>query len=305
MKNRFWRKIFVACLIIVAVELILRIIGFGDIPVYYSSTHYEYALKPNQHMNRFGNNIHINAAGMRSDVLQKGEMRVLKFGDSVLHGGVATDQSELASQLLEDELKTQMPAVRVLNVAAGSWGPDNAYAWMQEHSDFQARAIVLVFSSHDWQDQMTFRKVVGEVPFYPNSQPALAITDASRWIYSRWFSEVNWDDLEENEEITYQRGKFNRGWQQFVDYCSGKNIPLVVYHHADLEEVQNKTWSKKGAKLESFLAGKRVSYLSGLDSGMDSGDFRDEIHLTPSGQRKLAASINPVLTEILSISHAE
>lgn len=305
MKNRFWRKLLILLIILVGIELILRLIGFGSLPVYYTSKHYEYALEPGQHMKRFGNAIHINAAGMRSDELDKGEMRILKFGDSVLHGGVATDQSELASHLLEDELKMDMPAVRVLNIAAGSWGPDNAYAWMQEHSDFDARAIVLVFSSHDWQDQMTFRKVVGEVPFYPNSQPALAVTDASEWLYSRWFSEVNWDDLEENEDVAYRRGKFNRGWQQFIDYCSGNSIPLVVYHHADLEEVQKKKWSKKGAQLKSFLDGKELTYISGLESGMDRGDFRDEIHLTPSGQRKLAATLKPAIIEILGKSYAE
>ncbi|HKL02120.1 MAG TPA: hypothetical protein VJ911_00540 [Cryomorphaceae bacterium] len=305
MKYLFWRRSFIALLVFVGVELSLRIVGFGNIPVYYVSNQYEYALEPNQHMTRFGNTIHINAAGMRSDGLKMGEKRILKFGDSVLHGGVATDQSELSSQLLENELKLQQPNVRVLNVSAGSWGPDNAFAWMQKHSDFNAIAVVLVFGSHDWQDQMTFRKVVGRVPFYPDSKPALAISDCAQWLYSRWFSEVNWDELEENKDANYKRGKFNRGWQQFIDYCNRKNLPLLVYHHANMEEVENKSWSKKGARLEAFLAENNVAVISGLKSGMDKDDFRDKIHLNPSGQRKLADALGPTLQEFLAISNAE
>ncbi|MCA1763899.1 MAG: hypothetical protein ABR574_05565 [Cryomorphaceae bacterium] len=305
MKNPFWRKLILILLVAGGAEVILRLIGFGNIPVYYSSDLYEYALEPKQEMKRFGNSIYINAEGMRSDELEPGDKPILKFGDSVLHGGVATDQSDLASEILESRFESELPKVRILNIAAGSWGPDNAFAWMMEHSDFDAQAIVLVFSSHDWQDQMTFRKVVGEVSFYPESRPFLALTDAAEWFYSRWFSEVDWDDLEENEEVTYKGGKFNRGWQQFIDYCAKRGIPLVVYHHADLEEVTNKKWNKKGAKLEAFLADKNIARLSGLESGMEKADFRDEIHLTPSGQRKLANALEPTLTDILLYSDAE
>ncbi len=305
MKNRFWRKIVLILLVFVGAELLLRLIGFGNLPVYYSSDVYEYALEPNQEIKRFGNTIYINEQGMRSGELKPGDRPILKFGDSVLHGGVATDQSDLASEILESRFKTHIPDIRFLNVAAGSWGPDNAFAWMQEHSDFDAQAIVLVFSSHDWQDQMTFRKVVGEVSFYPESRPFLAVTDAAEWIYSRWFTEVDWGDLEESENVNYKRGKFNRGWQQFIDYCAEREIPLVVYHHADLEEVSNNAWNKKGAKLEAFLAGKNIAKLSGLESGMEKDDFRDEIHLTASGQRKLADALEPALNEILNMYDAE
>src|SRR5690554_1314062 len=178
MSKRFWRNVILGILSLLAIEVALRLLGFGEIPCYYQSLDYEYALKPNQDMTRFGNYIYINSEGMRSDELRPDAIRILKFGDSVLNGGVGTDQSELTSTLLEEDLNMDGSNYQVLNVSAGSWGPDNAFSWMEKHGDYQAAAIVLLFSSHDWQDQMTFQNVVGNTPFYPQKNPQLAITDA-------------------------------------------------------------------------------------------------------------------------------
>src|SRR5690554_6449125 len=160
MKKKFWYKVAVSILFLVVLEIALRLIGFGQIPTYYVSLDYEYAMKPNQDLKRFGNRIFINSHGMRSGELRSNSIKILKFGDSVLNGGVASDQSEITSTLLELDLNevSSLPGdYQVLNVSAGSWGPDNAYAWMTKHGDFNAEVIVLLFSSHDWQDQMSFQ----------------------------------------------------------------------------------------------------------------------------------------------------
>ncbi|MCA1753049.1 MAG: hypothetical protein LC670_14920, partial [Flavobacteriales bacterium] len=45
-------------------EIVLRFgYGFGEVPVYYSSEKYAYALSPDQDMSRFGNRFFINQAG--------------------------------------------------------------------------------------------------------------------------------------------------------------------------------------------------------------------------------------------------
>ncbi len=284
---------------LIVLELILRFgFGFGQIPVYYKSDAYEYALKPDQRLVRFGNFFQINEQGMRSAPLQPGEFRILKFGDSVLHGGLATDQSELSSEILEAQLQTSQENIRVLNVSAGSWGPDNAFAWLSTHGDFDAKAIVLVFSSHDWQDQMNFQDVVGNISFYPNAQPALAITDAFQWVFSRYITSVAWNEIPYLKQTT--KAPHNHGWDDFIAYAKQKNLPLLVYHHATLEEVQQMAWSADGLALENFLKDQGVKIVRGLDAGWEAADYRDGIHPNDSGQAKIAEALLPVLQEMIS-----
>ncbi len=295
MKHLFLRNIVVLLLVLVLCELVLRMFGFGQLPLYYSSTQYDYALQPNQDLNRFGRHFFINEDGMRSEPLNEGEIRILKFGDSVLNGGMGTDQSELSASLLEVKMQILDPQMRVLNVSAGSWGPDNAYAWMKEHGDFDAKCIVLLFSSHDWQDQIICSDVVGNVPFYPSSHPVLAISDLTSWFWSRFVVTEVWDELEPLPGCVPLEAKHNSGWDHFVAYSRANDIPMIVYHHAELSEVQSGNWNKMGVDLELFLELQGVPVISGLESGLNTSDYRDKIHPETSGQAKIAEAIYPVL----------
>lgn len=304
MYKRFWRRLIFLFIALVAIEAILRLIGFGQVPCYHSSRVYEYALKPNQHVYRFGNHFNTNSFGMRSPEVVKGFKHILKFGDSVLNGGVATDQSELASSLLQNALAQKYDSVQVLNISAGSWGPDNAFKWMTENGDFHAAMIVLVFSSHDWTDHMTFRDVVGRVPFYPKNEPKLAISDAISWVFSRYFEEVKWDEIPILPNISPEQLKYTSGWPDFINYADSANIPVIVYHHADRNEFENQEWNAKGKALELFLNHHKVNHISGFDSGFTESDYRDEIHPNASGQAKIEAAIEPrVLQDLKKIEH--
>ncbi len=295
MSKRFWRNFLIVILGLLVLEAALRFIGFGSIPLYYSSAQFEYALKPNQDINRFGNQIYINKEGMRSDELDANSNKILKFGDSVLNGGVAIDQSELASSILQADLNQEGGNYQVLNVSAGSWGAGNAYAWLMEHGDYRAKAIVLLFSSHDWQDQMTFQKVVGETPFYPDENPVLAITDAVSWTYSRFFNSVDWNELGYSKVDRPSLKDHDYGWNKFITYCAERDIPLLVYHHANKKESKTGEWSEMGVELERFLMENQVRTISGLNAGLEPIDYRDEIHPEPSGLLKIEKAILPEL----------
>lgn len=302
MKKKLWRKIAIAIAVIILLEAVLRLIGFGKIPVYYASTNYEYAMKPNQDIKRFGNRIYINKEGMRSEELRPQTERILKFGDSVLNGGVATDQSETMSALLEKDLNSELNQhnFQVLNVSAGSWGPDNAYAWMEEHGVFNAKIIILVFSSHDWQDQMAYDDVVGKTPFYPDKNPMLAITDAAYWLYSRMFNTVNWNNLGKVKGGVPNNYDHNIGWDQFLAYAEKNQIPLLIYHHANREECENNEYNVMGRELRDFLLSKNAKVISGLKSGLTADDYRDEIHPLNSGTKKIEHAIREEVLILLS-----
>jgi hypothetical protein len=136
-------------------------LGLGNPPLSVTHPTIEYLFKPNQDVLRFGNRVRINAYGMRSDDFPtnkaQDEFRVLVFGDSVLNGGNLTDQKELATELLSVRLEQALERpVVVGNVSAGSWGPGNWLGYAREYGFFDADAVVLLISTHDYRDNPTF-----------------------------------------------------------------------------------------------------------------------------------------------------
>lgn len=299
MKQSLARKTIWLIAAAVLFELALRLIGFGQIPIYKSSPLYDYALVENQDVSRFGNQLLINSDGMRSEPLIDDEWRVVKFGDSVLNGGMSTDQSELASTILEKRFQQKDSNLRVLNVSAGSWGPDNAFAWMMARGDFDAKVIVLVFGSEDWQDQMICREVVGNVSYYPMEQPALAITDAFSWITGRFVVDTNWSELPPTPGCEPNNYSHNSGWDNFIAYTITNGIPLIVYHHADRSENQDGKLNEMGEQLQAYLKANDLQYISGLNAGLEDADYRDDVHPNAGGQAKIAEAIYPVLRKTI------
>ena len=121
----------------------------------------EYRLAPDQATTRRGSRIEINGLGMRSSNFpaERGAatgLRVLVLGDSVLFGGAATDQAELATEILADRLSSRLgSAVEVGNASAGSWGPANWRGFLRRHGSLDADLVVVVASSHDAADTPT------------------------------------------------------------------------------------------------------------------------------------------------------
>lgn len=300
MKRRFWLRLLIVLLLIAGLEIALRFFGFGSYPIYYESDVYEYAFVPSQSLKRFGNAFYINELGMRSSEIQPGQRVVMGFGDSVFNGGVALSQDELASTIIDSALKKQYNNTRFTNTSAGSWGVSNAFYWLQSKEIQNPLAIVLVFSSHDYDDKMEFQDVVGEIPFYPDSQPVSAITDALNWVYSRYFEKIQWSELKRSRIYSDNDAEYDSGWIKFIEYSRSKNVPLIVYHHPNLSESLNGEWNKKGKKLEKLLSANGVKSISGLRVKMQEEDYRDEIHTSASGQLKIANAILPVVMSHLS-----
>jgi hypothetical protein len=134
---------------------------------------------------------------MRSNnVKQTDKIRILGFGDSVLNGGVQTEQDSLATSLIENELtQTYSKSIRCFNVSYGSWGADNCYAYLKEKGDFDADLIFLVVSSHDAYDNMDFQKIVDVHPSFPSKQYKSAIYELiDRYIIPRILRKKGMED---------------------------------------------------------------------------------------------------------------
>lgn len=136
---------------------------------------------PNQDGYRFGNHYHYNSYSQRSEEPDTTKQIVLGLGDSVIFGGVQTDQDSLATTRF-----TQETGIQMLNISAGSWGPDNCAAYLKEKGLFHAKAMFLLVSSHDAHDNMTFEPVVGVHPSYLDKQYKLAYWELlDRYIFPR------------------------------------------------------------------------------------------------------------------------
>jgi len=301
MKKRLKR--FATAFIVLAFvgELVARfVLGLGDIPVFIVDQDFEYVYAPNQNVSRFGNSICTNAYSMRSKPLsKKDKVRILKIGDSIINGGAHTDQEDLASTHLENALQAHFQdSIRVLNVSAASWGPDNAYAYIQKNGHFEAAAMVMVFSSHDWHDNMHHRDVVGVHPAWPKEKPLCALTDGwGRYAWPKIKSVFSDDYVEYEYLVGFDDSQINTGWQSLIDYAQKHNMELVVYLHPEQNELTAGSMNSYGQEIEAYLTENEVQWISGLNTDLTTADYRDNIHLNASGQKKMADYLEPYLQE--------
>lgn len=282
-------------ILLVLGEIILReYLGMCHAPLYYSSSKFEYMACPNQDGYRFGHHYHYNSYSQRSYEPQNNRKKVLGLGDSVLFGGVMVDQDSIATSLYSKETGIQM-----LNISAGSWGPDNCAAYLKEKGLFNAKAIYLLVSSHDAYDNMNFEPVVGRQAAYPDKQYKLAwIELIERYIWPRtfgkWFSKPSAESDDPDQKVLKsidgtnidKKGiKFNPGFEQLLTISNKANIPLYICIHPDIEEVKNRKYNRQGEKIIDWCKSHGITPILELQEGIKSDMYRDGIHTNEKGQR--------------------
>lgn len=155
MKTKLKVTIIIILFILIGGEIYLQqCLGLAHAPLYYASNEYEYMAMPNQDGQRFGNHYHYNSYSQRSEEPDSTKTIILGLGDSVLFGGVLIDQDSIATSIFTRETSMQM-----LNISAGSWGPDNCAAYLRKFGLFNAKAMFLLVSSHDAHDNMDFQPI--------------------------------------------------------------------------------------------------------------------------------------------------
>lgn len=302
------RAILIFVLFLVVCEFVLRFaFGFCDALLYCESDKYEYIAQPNQNRYRFGAYIHYNSYSQRNGEPDSTKVRVLGLGDSVIFGGTWMDQDSLASNLFSEATGTQM-----LNISAGSWGPDNCAAYLKEKGIFGASAMILVCSSHDAFDVMTHVPVVGVVPTYPDRQYKLAWAELiDRYIVPRirmmfWRTKVKLDpdqqvvkNIEFKNTVRQKSALFDKGFDQLLDISREKNIPMAIYLHAEQDEVKAGSYNEMGQMIIEWAEAHGVKLVEGLKAGEKENMYHDKIHLNEAGQRFLATQLVKMYDEYL------
>ena len=290
------KKIFILIVLLFIIgELFARyVLGLGNSILYISDKDYEYIEAPNQDIYRFHNHIFLNEYSMKSLPLNKSDRNILVFGDSVLNGGALTDFNNLATTIVEKELRKTDENIRILNISAGSWGPDNAFEYLKKYGNFNTKKIILIFSSHDAHDNITHEEVVGILPSYPEKQPCCALVDG----FERYFIPKIISFFESKKEIEMfskinkidYNNTFNSGFQNFVSYTKKYNIELMVILHPDKKELMNNDYNSNGYEIINFLKNNNIKCILELQN-VKLEYFRDAIHYNKQGQTFLSTEL--------------
>lgn len=280
-------------------EVFLRWFGLCQGAIYVSDPDYEYMHAPNQRTRPFGNLLETNEFGMRSRPI-RGDcvVRALVVGDSVINGGNPTPQEALATSILEAGLQRRNgEKERILNVSAGSWGPDNAAAFLRRHGLFGARAIIAVFSSHDIGDIMTHEPVVGVIPSFPASKSRTAIGEAIfRYAWPRLRPLLRLQSSpSDGLGINKFQGQVNPGWRQLREIATRADIPFVALLHRTKAEFMSKSFDEQGRQLIAYLEASGIPVE--FESGFQLDSYRDQIHLSNKGQADLARVLAGILNQ--------
>ncbi|MDR2840871.1 MAG: hypothetical protein LBV75_06360 [Paludibacter sp.] len=307
-KNRNKKKVLIifisiVALLLVSTEVFLRLeFGLGNTLLFQASDKFEYLQLPQQEVKRFGNRSYYNTFSQRNrEITSNDSVLVDFFGDSVLNGGVQTDNDSLATSLLSEYwTKKTGKNILALNISAGSWGPDNAYGYLQSYGDFGAKKIVLVVSSHDAYDNMDFKAIVGIHPSYPNKQPLCALTEFISRYLPRYLPKFMKKEKTETDELLINKKDgnqtpFNSGFENFYNYCNSHNIELSLYLHADKDEWKAGEYNEQGQEIIDFCNERNLKIIKELDFNFPEKAYRDGIHLSQFGQFKMFNALKDTL----------
>lgn len=281
--------------ILLLIELICRFVfGFRDAPLFQADNDYEYIAQPNQDRFRFLCHYKTNSFCQRSEEPDSTKKRVLGLGDSVIYGGTWMDQDSLATTLFTNETGIQM-----LNISCGSWGPDNCAAYLRKHGTFEASAMFLVCSSHDAYDVMTFEPVVGVYSNYPNKQYISGLWELFDrylipWLRTRTLTgtrtyvdpDAQVEKKAANRQVVQKGYLFNPGFDQLKQIADSCQIPLVVYLHAELGELELGEYNDMGQDIVNWCDSAHVRIIKGLLTEKPDM-YHDAIHFNERGQRHL------------------
>ena len=195
-------------------------------------------------------------------------------------------------------------SIQVLNISAGSWGPDNCAAYLREHGLFGAKAFLLVVSSHDAYDNMNFQPTVGVHVSFPDKQYVSAIYElVDRYLVPRVKSKLGKKSLDPDQQVVAgvgidkKGGLFNPGFAQLKAMADSAHIPMAIYLHPDMEEYKQHRYNSQGEDIIAWAKENQVPLYLGMDVEKLE-NYRDGIHINADGQKELARTFRKMLADM-------
>ena len=296
--HRFWLILGGILALLVGLEFVLRLFGFGKPLIYQADPQIGYLIAPNQQTRRFGKQITINQYAMRSPEIAATRLaqtlRILMLGDSILNGGWWTDQNQTVSALLQQQLKPVDKAqIEVLNASANSWSPRNELAYLQRFGSFEAQVIILVINTDDLFGTAPTSVVVGRDGNYPDRLPPTAMSEViSRYLLKpKPIPELAVIQAEGGDRVGVNLAAI----QQIRDFVSQNNAKFMLVMTPLLRELGEpgpRDYELKARqRLQELTKIEEILYLDFLPDFNALSDYqaiyRDHIHLNPDGNQQL------------------
>lgn len=293
--------------------------GFGNPLIYLADPEVGYLLAPDQKTRRFGNRITINQYSMRSPAIAPTPapetLRILLLGDSVANGGWWTDQGEIISELLQQQLQpdlqsTRWQQVEVLNASANSWGPRNELAYLQRFGSFGSQVVVLLLNTDDLFATAPSSLQVGNDLNYPDQKPPLALVEV---LYRYVLKPAPNPDFKAKLKVVQaepgDRVGFNlTALQQIHSLVQSQGGQLWLAMTPLLRETSAKGGprdyeQKARQRLLDFTEREQITYVDFLPSFNTVAEpetlYRDHIHLSPAGNRLVSETMQRSLQAAL------
>ncbi len=302
-----------------AVEIALRLLfGFGNPPLYVADAQVGYRLAPNQRTRRFGNAFQINQYSMRGPAIapnpEPETLRILLLGDSIANGGWWTDQSEILSQQMQQQILatelTSYQTVEVLNASANSWGPRNELAYLSKFGTFGAQVIVLLINMDDLFATAPTSVQVGRERAYPARRPPLALIE----VLNRFKKPKPIPELESVHNEGGDRVGVNlEAIRQIQELTRQTNSLLILAMTPLLREVTppgSRDYEIKARKrLLEFTATEQIPYIDFLKpfetASPPDSLYRDHIHLSREGNGLVSQTLSRVVQDLLGSPHTD
>lgn len=264
-----------------AAEIFLRGAGLTRLPLYTSDDKYEYLYLGNQKTRIYYNiNFATNELGLRSNPIDPNKPKILLCGDSVINGGNRISNNRLASTLI-DYLFLEY---QVLNISAGSWGVTNSAEFIKKHN-ITGEVIILVISSHDYDDNPTFKTPLGVHPNFP-------ISNRSTGIGGLLYKLKPVPRIYGSPDTT-----LSAGYDYFRDLSY--DTPVRIYLHATKAELERGEYNHRGRAIIRWARENGIPLTRELDLDPDPEYYTDNIHFNNAGQKFLADKIRYIIGEAL------
>ncbi|MFQ3618699.1 MAG: SGNH/GDSL hydrolase family protein [Cyanobacteriota bacterium] len=281
--------------LLLLLELGLRALGLGNPPLYVADPEAGYRLRPNQRLRRWGKRMVINQHSLRNaGKMPQAGWRVLLLGDSIVHGGTWTDQSQTISEQVRQFLTPRLGgAGMVLNAAAPSWGPQNQWGYLQQFGTFEAQVVVLLLNTDDLFAPPPTDWPVGRDRQYPRYRPPLALWEALSLLMSRPAQRPttrppSGDPVADNLLTIEQMRQFVMPQAQFLVALSPLRRELKQPGPRDYERVARQ-------RLRELLQRGGVPFLDLLPrwNALRNPEalYRDGIHPSPAGNAQISQAI--------------
>lgn len=240
--------IFFVIVIVVLVEILLRIKGVLDFPVYKIESNGHYTLASNQSGSFLQKNQwFVNSSGfINKKELDTSKPYIILIGDSVVYGGNPVNYYDRIGEKLENKIKKN-----VYIGALGGWSLQNEIQFINKNIDTikSADKLIIQFDSGDLSGLATAES--GSIT-HPVEKPKSAIIYCiKKYIYPKLFSQSEQSELPPIPDNSESNGTWDNDLLNISKNVKGK-ILFVLY--PDSKALENKKlWDLQTKEIKDFI----------------------------------------------------